>query len=181
MITDNINYGDDPRWIAIRDFPLDEPEAGLPFSRRLARENGWTKTFADRVIEEYRRFCYIAVRTKSPVTPSEEVDQAWHLHLLYSRSYWKEFCPNVLKTPFHHGPTRGGPKEGAKFHDWYTETLKSYEAIFGAAPPTDIWPPAAERFRDAAAYRRVNLMTNWVIPIPRTLLALDRVIERWFG
>ncbi len=133
------------------------------------------------MIEEYRRFCYIAVRTRRPVTPSEEVDQAWHLHLLYTRSYWGDFCPNVLWMPFHHGPTRGGSKEGAKFHDWYSETLRSYTAIFGTAPPEEIWPPPAERFRDAAAYRRINLMRNWVIPIPRVLLALDRAIERWIG
>jgi hypothetical protein len=34
------------------------------------------------------------------VTPSEQVDQVWHLHLTYTRSYWDEFCPNVLGQPF---------------------------------------------------------------------------------
>lgn len=181
MTTNDIDCHEDPRWIAIRDFPLDDQDAGLSFSRRLARENGWPRGFTGRVIDEYRRFCYIAVRTKKPVTPSEEVDQAWHLHLLYSRSYWEDFCPNILKTPFHHGPTRGGAKEGAKFHGWYSETLKSYEAIFGETPPPDIWPAAKDRFRHAAAFRRVNAATHWVIPVPRILLALDRLIERLVG
>lgn len=47
---------------------------------------------------------YIAVRTKQAVNPSDEVDQAWHLHLLYSRSYQEDFCADVLKTPFRQGP-----------------------------------------------------------------------------
>ena len=33
------------------------------------------------------------------IGPSDEVDQAWHLHLVYTRSYWGEFCPNVLGKP----------------------------------------------------------------------------------
>lgn len=181
MRTGAVHYRDDPLWIAIRDFPLDDQGSGLPFSHRLARENSWSNGFADRVIEEYRRFCYIAVRTKNPVTPSEEVDQAWHLHLLYSRSYWEDFCPNILKARFHHGPTRGGARERAKFRDWYRDTLNLYLAVFGEAPPADIWPPVTDRFRYATAYRRVNSATHWIVPVPRILLAVDRLIERIFG
>lgn len=50
---------------------------------------------------------YLAVRANHPVTPSDEVDQAWHLHLTYSRSYWDEFCGAVLEEVVHHDPTRG--------------------------------------------------------------------------
>lgn len=170
-------YRDDARWIAIRDFPLDDPESGLTFTARLARENGWARDFAARVVMEYRRFSYIAVRTGKPVTPSDEVDQAWHLHLLYSRSYWDEFCPKALGMPFHHGPTKGGAAEGQKFHDWYGSTLRAYEATFGEPPPADIWPSPEKRFRDGAAFRRINTETHWVVPMPRLLLAFDRLVD----
>ena len=64
----------------------------LTFARRLARENRWTIEFAKRVVEEYKRFVYLACVSRVPVTPSEDVDQAWHLHLAYTRNYWQELC-----------------------------------------------------------------------------------------
>ena len=44
-------------------FELDEPDAVLPFTSRLAREQGWTHVFADRVIGEYKRFIALAMST----------------------------------------------------------------------------------------------------------------------
>ena len=95
------------------------------------------------------------------------MDQAWHLHLCYTRSYWDELCGEVLGAPLHHGPTRGGRDEGAKFEDWYERTLQSYQRIFGQEPPSDIWPDAATRFGHAAHFRRVNLRRCWVLPRPK--------------
>ena len=63
----------------IMAFPLDESGVDLPFSHRLARENSWTDEFAARVIREYKRFVYLAMTANHPVTPSDAVDQAWHL------------------------------------------------------------------------------------------------------
>ena len=127
-------------------FDFDEPGTELTFVRRLARENGWTLYFAERVILEYKRFLFLALEADHVVSPSEQVDQAWHLHLTYTRSYWNELCPKVLRKPLHHGPTKGGHEEQAKFIDLYNQTLASYERHFGEAPPRDIWPPAAQRF-----------------------------------
>jgi hypothetical protein len=80
-------------WRRIEQFQLDSPEAALPFSARLARENNWPSAYAQRVISEYKRFTFLAVVAGHPVSPSEDVDQAWHLHLTYSENYWKVFCP----------------------------------------------------------------------------------------
>jgi hypothetical protein len=84
----------------IEQYQLDSPEAALPFSARLARENNWSVAYANRVIAEYKRFTFRAVAAGHPVSPSEDVDQAWHLHLTYSENYWKVFCPEILGNPF---------------------------------------------------------------------------------
>ena len=68
-------------------YSFDEEEEAYPFAARLARENDWSRDFADRVIAEYRRFAFLALAADHPVTPSDQVDQVWHLHLLYTRSY----------------------------------------------------------------------------------------------
>src|SRR5262245_58098130 len=79
----------------ITAFSFDEGTPAFPFASRLARENGWTLAYVARVIEEYRRFMFLAVVAGHPVTPSDQVDQAWHLHLLYTHSYWDGFCKDV--------------------------------------------------------------------------------------
>ena len=133
------------------------PEAAaLSFPDRLARENDWTPAFAKRVIHEYKRFCFLAMTAGHQVTPSDQVDQAWHLHLTYSRDYWDRFCPDVLGQSLHHGPTEGGERERTRYYGQYADTLAAYEAAFGEAPPPDIWPPAARRFGVDPRAIRVN-------------------------
>lgn len=156
----------------IMEFSIDEGDEQFTFMRRLARDNGWTYRFADRVIEEYKKFVFLGMVAGHPVTPSDQVDQAWHLHLTYSRSYWDRFCGEVLGKPFHHGPTKGGSDEGKKYWEWYSKTLESYETWFGEKPPQDIWSPPEIRFGEDLNFQRVNtekstlekeIPTKWLI------------------
>jgi hypothetical protein len=137
---------DDALWQGLADHHIGPSEASLSFVARLARENRWEAAHAERVIGEYKRFCYLAMTAGHEVTPSDAVDQAWHLHLTYSRDYWQIFCPAVLGRDLHHGPTRGGGTERERFYRQYAATLAAYEATFGEAPPADIWPSARKRF-----------------------------------
>jgi hypothetical protein len=112
------NVTDLPLWKRIENFEIDEVGIELPFSKRLARENSWPSEFALRVIEEYKKFIYLTSISEGPVTPSDEVDQAWHLHLTYTQSYWDQLCDNVLGRRLHHNPTKGGKQESNKFEDF---------------------------------------------------------------
>ncbi len=150
------SYPDHPIWIAISRYTIGADDAALSFEQRLARENGWSASHAARVIEDYKRFCFLAVTAPHPVTPSDAVDQAWHLHLTYSRDYWERFCPEVLGRPLHHGPTAGGDAEQARYFEQYADTLKSYEAVFGETAPADLWPKASQRLLDDPRARRVH-------------------------
>jgi uncharacterized protein (TIGR04222 family) len=100
------------------------------------------------------------------VTPSGQVDQAWHLHLTYTRAYWGEFCEQVLGRPLHHNPSRGGAAEQRRYRNDYARTLSSYRAHFGVLPPADIWPAPEQRFGDDLHFARVNLARHWVIRKP---------------
>ena len=161
-------------WQRLADYTIGPEQAALSFEQRLARENRWDRAFAGRVVTEYKRFCYLAVTAGHEVTPSDAVDQAWHLHLTYSRDYWERFCPHVLGTPLHHGPTAGGDAERQRYYDQYARTLQSYEAHFGAAPPADIWPPAARRFGIDPLAVRVN--PHDVAIIPRAVLRYGAIV-----
>ena len=148
----------------IQAFSLDAIDAAYPLSRRLSRENRWTPRYTQRAIEEYKKFVFLAVVAGHPVTPSVQVDQVWHLHLIYTRSYWDDFCPKVLGQSLHHGPTKGGLKEDQKYLDWYEKNLNSYEKIFGYPAPIDIWTSPDRRFGEDLKVERVNVQTHWVIP-----------------
>jgi hypothetical protein len=145
-----------PVWVALSPYCIGPDNAALSFAQRLARENGWSADHAARVIEEYKRFAFLAATAGHPVTPSDAVDQAWHLHLSYSRDYWDRFCPDVLGVALHHGPTAGGMAEQARYFEQYAQTLKSYEAAFGAPAPADLWPKADRRLNDDPRARRVH-------------------------
>lgn len=159
-------------WQRLRAFQFDDPAAALTFTQRLARENGWSVGFADQVVDEYRRFLLLAMTAGHEVTPSDEVDQAWHLHLTYSRSYWQELCAETLGTPLHHGPTRGGKSDGSKYRLHYEQTLQSYRGAFGQEPPVEIWPNVEKRFANPARFVRVDRAKSWVIPKPWHVLKL---------
>lgn len=83
-------------WSTIRSFDIDGGPASLTFSKRLARENGWSVGYAERVVDEYRKFVFLCMASGHKCTPSDEVDQAWHLHMIYTESYWTRFCGEVL-------------------------------------------------------------------------------------
>ena len=161
----------DALWRRLQAFNLDLQDAELPFSRRLARDNGWSPYFTNRVIMEYKRFCYVAVRTRHPVTPPDAVDRAWHLHLLYTWNYWEEFCPKVLECKLHHGPTRGGGAEQAKFRTWYEDTLYSYTQIFRTTPPDDVRTDPDTRSSGAPAFRRIDARTVFPVSQLRGMIA----------
>lgn len=152
-------------WNRIQAFQLDDPNAAFTFSHRLAAENGWTRTYTLRVLEEYKRFLLLCCISPTPVTPSDAVDQAWHLHLVYTRSYWDELCKQVLQHDLHHGPTKGGKAEAEKFDGMYTLLKDIYYDTFGEHPPEDIWLSNEERFQKNR-FQRINRKDYWLIKKP---------------
>ena len=115
-----------------------EPGHALNFTQRLARDRAWPIGFARAAVGEYARFCFLAVVLPTPVTPSEEVDEVWHLHLTYSRDYWDTWCGKVLQAPLHHDPTPGSLAAARRCRLQYAATLAAYEGFFGP-PPAAFW------------------------------------------
>lgn len=158
--------GREDLWERIEAFSFDTGPTSNPFWSRLASENGWSMGFAARAISEYRRFLYLAVVAGHPVSPSDHVDQVWHLHLLYTESYWNRLCRDTLGIPLHHHPSTGGTAEQEKFDGWYRNTLASYRRVFYEEPPGDIWPDPDTPSDGAHHYRRVDTSRNWVVRKP---------------
>jgi uncharacterized protein (TIGR04222 family) len=80
------------------------------------------------------------------------VDEVWHLHLIWTRDYWDDFCPQRLGFAFHHQPSRGQPGEREALRLGYAETLHAYQALFGA-PESAWWPAWSTSARRPARWR----------------------------
>ncbi|HYO04803.1 MAG TPA: TIGR04222 domain-containing membrane protein [Mycobacterium sp.] len=146
----------------IERFDLDAGAYPGYFVEKLAYENSWTRSFAERVLGEYRRYVYLSCTADHLVVPSDEVDMAWHQHLLDTEHYWGEFCAIVLKRPLHQRPNKGGSVGQQDHLDLYRCTLRTYERTFECQPPEDVWPPATRRFAAGSTHRRITLAHNWI-------------------
>lgn len=141
-----MSLSDQALWDRITDFSIDEEGAKLPFLKRLARENKWSYVFALEAMDEYKKFIYLSCVSPTPLTPSEEVDEVWHLHLTYTKNYWDKFCKETLGRPFHHTPTNGDAAEREKFFALYEQTQLIYEKEFETPVPKRFWPTSKKRF-----------------------------------
>lgn len=127
-------------WQKISDFQLDDsPEATIQFSDKLIKETKWTPDFAKRAMAEYKKFLYLCLTMPQGASPSEVVDEVWHLHLTYTVSYWQKLCGEVLQQQLHHYPNKGGASENQRHQDWYADTLITYVKEFQELPSTDCW------------------------------------------
>ncbi|WES96395.1 hypothetical protein P2W68_16290 [Chryseobacterium arthrosphaerae] len=130
---------DESLWNRIQGFSLDAPDADFPFSKKLAKEENWSLDFTRRAIEEYKKFVYLCCILPNGASPSKIIDKVWHMHLIYTQSYWEDFCPNILKKPLHHHPSKGGSEENKKHRNWFADTLKGYQEAFQSEAPQEIW------------------------------------------
>ena len=146
----------------IYDFQLDNPAAVFPFSYKLAWEYQWTTIYTYRAIQEYKKFVFLAIVANHTVSPSTVIDRVWHLHLLYTHSYWYEFCGKVLQKNLHHSPSLGGKEESLKYIHFYQQTLEIYQKYFGI-PPEDIWNAPQPR-GETTSYQWIDRSQYWLIP-----------------
>lgn len=149
-------------WNKIQNFEIDDIDSSFTFTDRLARENSWSIEYSLRTILEYKKFIFLITISDFPQTPSDQIDQVWHLHLLYTESYWIELCKYTINKNIHHGPTKGS-EERPLFKEQYLKTLEYYESSFNEKPPKDIWVNVERRFKEIH-FTRVNRKINWIIP-----------------
>lgn len=128
----------------------------LGFESRLADDHGWTLGYALAVVDEYRRFLVLTQVAGHTVSPSPDVDEAWHLHLTRTVHYGA-FCADVFGRFLHHEPAKAGEDE--RHRDMYRETLAGYRRAFGSSAPSVIWPAPDKRGEQHA-----SRPATWTVP-----------------
>ena len=105
----------------------------------------WISTkLADLYITEYKKFLMMGTLSKEMITPSQQVDHVWHLHLTMPHHYY-ELVKSIGLGYFDHTPTVGGVQQASQWNNSYKHTLKLYKNNFGN-PPKEIWETIQARF-----------------------------------
>ena len=162
-------------WQRLQYHSFDDGTPLLLFRHRLANETGWTSDFCIKAIEEYKKFIYLVAISKEQLTPSQIIDEVWHLHLTYTHNYWDAMCAKIIGKPIHHAPTEGGFAEDKKYADAYLVTLERYKEEFSIEAPSEFWPrtqtPTVEPLHLTYDARRYMLVPR----VPFSVLAVGGI------
>lgn len=150
--------GQFPLWERVDKFEYPDKGAEISYLSKLSEQQEWKDEFSQRVWKEYLRFLYLVMVSGHKCVPSHTVDEAWHLHLQYTRSYWEDFCLYTIGRVIHHDPSPGG-ESSKPLENLYHKTLESYVKFFGDYPD-DIWGHDngnnVKRLRDAPGIASVG-------------------------
>jgi ubiquitin len=118
---------------------------------RVAESVGNEKK-AQRLVAEYRRFLELKVALRDLecelLSPSVEVDDVWHSHVLDTRRYPAD-CAAICGSTIHHDPNNALPQRGCRKRRRSSSptpktvraltTIAAYKARFDQDPPKSMW------------------------------------------
>jgi len=102
---------------------LNELELPESVGEILMKKHFLTPALCYESITEYKKYLFLGLNSKIPVTPSESVDLVWHTHLGHVEYYSKQIKTLFPHRRFDHGPTKGGQAENDKYELQYEKTL----------------------------------------------------------
>lgn len=120
----------DPLWLRLAFLERQGGPSAPTLLNLVRSEAGWPAERTRQVVEEYRRFLFLAMRAGHSIAPPPDIARVWELHLAHAPNYW-----DVLGDFISERPVVATSGSGA-------ETTASYRAIFGEDPPPEIWTTA---------------------------------------
>ena len=74
-----------------------------PYAAKLI-QRGWEQGRTEKAVQEYREFLFDAAINDDDVSPTKDVDDVWHLHILDTRRYYAD-CKRLFGRMIHHIPS----------------------------------------------------------------------------
>ena len=102
-----------------------------PVVLQLVNYQGWTEDRARAAEHRYRRFFYLkATMPEGKASPTPEVDEFWHQHIINTERYGPD-CQRVAGRFFHHTfLSPDDPADARELSDVWLSTWVRYEALF---------------------------------------------------
>ena len=140
-----------------------------PSLNALISQKFCTSGLTEKYVEEYIRFLTLIYFSNTTLTPSEEVDQVWHVHQALTLEYEK-FCDEIFGKFISHSPSTGGLENNERYKEIYRNTKEFYLFVFKENPNWELWPSVEERFKLR------NFVGSW-ISLGRVVMAIFRVLQ----
>jgi hypothetical protein len=131
-----MDYRLDPLWLKLNVMNAQGLQAFAPMMKMAEQQMGANAEMAQRVIEEYRKFLFLAMRAGHQVIPPGIINDVWMAHIQNAQNYWENLGQMISERPATQGIDA---KTFSNMADAWSATLQSYEKIFGMKPPMDIW------------------------------------------
>ena len=108
----------------IIDHLCSEPD---PFTNNY----GWPRDFVEILAEHYRIFLFLTlIYPDELIIPYRELDEFWHIHILYTKKYMKD-CQMIFGEYLHHTPYKQSNGDiSMLYEDLYCRTLELIELHF---------------------------------------------------
>lgn len=100
---------------------------------RLVKNHGYSEEYAAGLVKEAKRMLYLSASQKAFVSPSVQIDDAWHEMLLFTR--WYQKYADYIGAFIHHDPTPGKPDGGKA----YERTRNLYKDAFNEEADRAYW------------------------------------------
>lgn len=71
---------------------------------RMIIKHGWTEDKTEKALKDYRYFLYMSQMVEQAITPTGDVDDLWHEHILHTNKYAID-CQKLFGKFLHHFPT----------------------------------------------------------------------------
>lgn len=101
---------------------------------KFVRRHKWLRIEATETCNQYRNYLYLLKKygTKSPLPPSEGIDEFWHHHILDTKKYIED-CEIIFGSYLKHMPDYFHHKKSTenKLNDYFTRTKRLYKSEFG--------------------------------------------------
>ncbi len=150
-------------WHRLEGYSFHERPLARSLVDRLVEETGHSVDVCYTLVEEYRRFMYLAGSSAENLSPSPIVDLVWRMHTEDERAYFEDFCPRILGRTIYRPDAEEGPLSLQDDPD-YIRTLEYYAQEFGR-PQVQYWPDPD------FALERLSLFVFWMIALAAFLMA----------
>jgi len=107
-----------------------------PIREKIVKDNALPESIVDEAILEYRKYMILLrIGFQELTMCSQEVDEVWHAHILFTQSYAK-FCRQAFGGFVHHDPIINLIPV-AELHDVTEAFFGAYREMFGK--PSQLW------------------------------------------
>jgi hypothetical protein len=151
-------------WHRLEGYSFHERPLTKSLVDRLVAETGHPVDVCYTLVEEYRRFMYLAGSSSESLSPSPIVDMVWRMHAEDENAYYNDFCPRILGRTIYPPEFQGAPVPLQEDPD-YVRTLEYYAEEFGR-PQVQFWPDPD------FALERLAQFVFWMVGLAAFALAL---------